>query len=397
MVGLPNRRSFLRLFSVGAWGAFLSACVQPAPAAQPTAQPTAAAGAAAAPAAQQAPAPAAGVTNLKMQSTWPTNDIFHATFVEWGKKVEEMAGGRVKIDILPSGAVVGAFQLIDAVHQGVLDGGHGVPAYWFGKNKAASLFGTGPSYGMDAEMYLGWIRYGGGQALYDELIQQVLKLNVISFFHGPMPSQPLGWFRNEIKTADDFKGMKYRTVGMSQEIFESMGASVQAIPGGEVVPSLERGVIEAAEFNNPSSDLSLGFTDVRKVYMVGSYHQQSEFLELLVNKQKWDSLPKDIQAMIRYATMAESADFTWRMLDRNSKDLQEMKSNRGVKVVRTPDSILEAQLKAWDTIVSKESADPFFKKVIDSQKAWAERTVKLRQEIPTDTPNSMAARYWWKS
>jgi TRAP-type mannitol/chloroaromatic compound transport system substrate-binding protein len=131
--------------------------------------------------------------------------------------------------------------------------------------------------------------------------------------------------------------------------------------------------------------------------MVGSYHQQGEFLELLIHKPKWDALPADLQAIVRYAAMAESSDFTWRMLDRNSKDLQEMKDRRGVTVVRTPDSILQAQLTAWDGIVQREVGDPFFKKVIDSQRAWAERTVKLRQEIPTDTANSMAARHWWKS
>lgn len=412
MVSLPSRRSFLRWFSLGTYAAVLGACAQPAPPAPTSAagNPAASGSGAAAPAVSsggqtalgqpvgQAPAqPSGSVVTLKMQSTWPTKDIFHETFVEWGKKSEEMAGGRLKIDILPAGAVVGAFQLIDAVHQGVLDGGHGVPAYWFGKSKAASLFGTGPSLGMDAEMVLGWVRYGGGQQLYDELLQQVLKLNVLSFFHGPMPSQPLGWFRNEVKSVDDFKGLKYRTVGMAQDLMEILGASVQAIPGGEVVPSLERGVIEAAEYNNPTSDMLFGFQDVRKTYMVGSYHQQTEFLELLVNKTKWDSLPKDLQAIMKYAAMAESADFTWRMLDQNSRDLKDLKTNRGVTVIRTPKSILEAQLKGWDQIIAKESqADPFFAKVITSQQEWAARTVPLRREIPTDPPASLAADYWVK-
>jgi TRAP-type mannitol/chloroaromatic compound transport system substrate-binding protein len=332
---------------------------------------------------------------LKMQSTWPTKDIFHEVFVDWGKKAEEMAGGRLKIDILPSGAVVPAFQLIEAVHQGTLDGGHGVPAYWFGKHVAASLFGTGPSLGLDAEGMLGWIYYGGGQELYNELIQTMLKLDVVSFFHGPMPTQPLGWFKNPVQTPDDLKGLKFRTVGLSADLFKQLGASVVIMPGGEIVPALDRGVIDAAEFNNPSSDRLLGFPDVRKVMMAQSYHQPVECLELLFNKKKYDALPKDLQAIVKYATMAESADFTWKFMDRNSKDLEEMKAKQKVQVVKTPKAVLEAQLKAWDAVVAEKSKDnPFFTKVLESQKQWAARVVPLRQEIMVD--NEPAYQHYFK-
>jgi TRAP-type mannitol/chloroaromatic compound transport system substrate-binding protein len=332
---------------------------------------------------------------LKMQSTWPTKDIFHEVFVDWGKKVEEMAGGRLKIDILPAGAVVPAFQLIEAVHQGTLDGGHGVPAYWFGKQVAASLFGTGPSFGLDAEGLLGWIYYGGGQELYNELIQTVLQLDVVSFFHGPMPTQPLGWFKTPVQKPDDLKGVKFRTVGLSADLFKQLGASVVILPGGEIVPALDRGVIDAAEFNNPSSDRLLGFPDVRKVMMAQSYHQPVEFLELLFNKKKYDALPKDLQAIIKYANMAESADFTWKMMDRNSTDLEEMKSKQRVQVVKTPKAVLEAQLKAWDAVIAEKSKDnPFFVKVLESQKQWAARVVPLRQEIMVD--NEPAYQHYFK-
>jgi TRAP-type mannitol/chloroaromatic compound transport system substrate-binding protein len=332
---------------------------------------------------------------LKMQSTWPTKDIFHEVFVDWGKKAEEMAGGRLKIDILPAGAVVPAFQLIEAIHQGTLDGGHGVPAYWFGKHVAASLFGTGPSFGLDAEGLLGWLHYGGGQELYNELIQTVLKLDVVSFFHGPMPTQPLGWFKNPVQTPDDLKGLKFRTVGLSADLFKHMGASVVILPGGEIVPALDRGVIDAAEFNNPSSDRLLGFPDVRKVMMAQSYHQPVECLELLINKKKYEALPKDLQAIIKYAAMAESADFTWKMMDRNSKDLEDMKAKQKVQVVKTPKAVLEAQLKAWDAVVAEKSKDnPFFTKVLESQKQWAVRAVPLRQEIMVD--NEPAYQHYFK-
>jgi TRAP-type mannitol/chloroaromatic compound transport system substrate-binding protein len=322
---------------------------------------------------------------LKMQSTWPTKDIFHDIFVAWGKKVDEMSGGRLKIDILPAGAVVPAFQLMDAIHAGTLDGGHGVPAYWFGKNVATSLFGTGPAYGFDAEVLLGWIHYGGGQEFYNELIQQTLKLDVVSFFHGPMPTQPLGWFKTPITNPNQFKGMKYRTVGLSADLFKAMGASVVILPGGEIVAALDRNLIDAAEFNNPTSDRMLGFPDVRKVMMAQSYHQPMECLELLISKRKYESLPKDLQAIIKYAVMAESADFTWKMMDRNSTDLEDMKTKQKVQVVKTPKSVLEAQLKAWDVVIADKSKDnPFFVKVLGSQKKWAARVVPLRQEIVVD-------------
>ena len=340
-------------------------------------------------------ATAQSTMTLKMQSTWPTKDIFHEVFVDWGKKVEEMAGGRLKIDILPAGAVVPAFQLIEAVHQGTLDGGHGVPAYWFGKQVAASLFGTGPSFGLDAEGLLGWIYYGGGQELYNELMQTILQLDVVSFFHGPMPTQPLGWFKTPVQKPDDLKGVKFRTVGLSADLFKQLGASVVILPGGEIVPALDRGVIDAAEFNNPSSDRLLGFPDVRKVMMAQSYHQPVEFLELLFSKKKYDALPKDLQAIIKYANMAESADFTWKMMDRNSTDLEEMKSKQKVQVVKTPKAVLEAQLKAWDAVIAEKSKDnPFFVKVLESQKQWATRVVPLRQEIMVD--NEPAYQHYFK-
>ena len=332
---------------------------------------------------------------LKMQSTWPTKEIFHETFVDWAKKVNEMAPGRLKIDVLPDKAVVPAFELIEAVSRGTLDGGHGVGAYWFGRNRAASLFGTGPSFGLDAEGMLGWIHYGGGQELYNELLQKILKFNVISFFHGPMPTQPLGWFKEPIKGPEGLKDLRFRTVGLSASLFQEMGAAVKILPGGEIIPSMERGVLDAAEFNNPTSDKLLGFPDVRKVMMAQSYHQANEYLELMFNKTKFDALPKDLQAIIKYAAMAQSADFTWQMMDRNSKDLQEFTTKRGVKVYKTPKSVLQAQLKAWDRIIERESKDnPFFAKVIKSQREWAARVVPLRQTIMVE--NETAFEHWFK-
>lgn len=333
---------------------------------------------------------------LKMQSTWPTKEIFHEIFEAWAKKVNEMAPGRLKIDVLPDKAVVPAFELIEAVSRGTLDGGHGVGAYWFGRNRASSLFGTGPSFGLDADGMLGWIHYGGGQELYNELIQQILKFNVVSFFHGPMPTQPFGWFYKEVKGPGDIKDVRFRTVGLSAVLYQEMGAAVKILPGGEIIPAMERGVLDAAEFNNTTSDKLLGFPDVRKICMVQSYHQPCEYLELMFNKTKFDGLPKDLQAIIKYAVMAESADFTWKFYDRNSSDLIELEQKRGVKFIVTPRSVLQAQLKAWDKIIADESGkNPFFAKVIKSQREWAARAVPWRQKIMVEN-NTAFEHYFGK-
>ncbi|GAB4067523.1 TRAP transporter substrate-binding protein [Ancylobacter sonchi] len=321
---------------------------------------------------------------LKFQSTWPNKDIFHEFAGDFVKRVNGMTGGRVELDLLPAGAVVPAFQMLDAVSAGILDGGHGVAAYWYGKNKAFSLFGTAPAFGWDADELLGWIRYGGGQELYDDLVQNTLKLNVVGMLTGPMPSQPLGWFKQEISSIDQMKGMKYRTVGLGADLFKELGAAVTIVPGGEIVPAIDRGLLEGAEFNNPSSDLVLGFPDVAKVYMIQSYHQALECFEVLFNKTKFDAMPKDVQEILRAAADATSSTMMWKAQDRYSKDLAAIRA-RGVKVMPTPKPVLEAQLKAWDVVIANLSADPVFKKVVDSQKAWAKRIVGFRLEYEPDS------------
>ena len=235
----------------------------------------------------------------KYQSTWPTKDIFHEDAVDYAKKVNDMSGGRLKLDVLAAGAVVPAFQMADAVHAGILEAGHGVCAYWYGKHKAYSLFGTPPSFGWDATSFLAWFYAGGGEALYKELVNNVLKLNLVGFLYFPMPTQPLGWFKKEIKSGDDFKNMKYRTVGLSADVFKELGASVTILAGGEIVPALDRGLLDGAEFNNPSSDILLGFPDVSKFYMMGSHHQQMEAFEVIFNKAKFDGLAPELKAILR--------------------------------------------------------------------------------------------------
>ncbi len=288
---------------------------------------------------------------LKFQSTWPNKDIFHEFAADFVKRVNDMGKGRIELELLAAGAVVPAFQLIDAVHAGILDGGHGVSAYWYGKNKAFSLFGTAPAFGWRADQYLGWVRYGGGQQLYDELINDVVKLNVVGMQYGPMPTQPLGWFKKELNTAADLRGLKYRTVGLAADLNRELGVAVTILPGGEIVPAIDRGLIDGAEFNNPSSDLVLGFPDVSKLYYIQSYHQSLESFEILFNKAKFNALPAEVQAIIRTASDASSADMSWKAQDRYTKDIEAIKA-RGVKVIKTPEPILKAQLDAWKKTIA---------------------------------------------
>ncbi|WP_114394465.1 TRAP transporter substrate-binding protein [Oleisolibacter albus] len=326
----------------------------------------------------------AQTTTLRFQSTWPARDIFHEFAQDYAATVNTLSGGRLKIDLLPSGAVVGALQLQDAVIAGALDGGHGVTAYWYGKNPAFSLFGTPPAWGWKANHMLGWIKYGGGQALYDELVQGILKLDLVGFLTGPMPSQPLGWFKKEIDSIEAMKGLKYRTVGLAADLYKELGVAVTIMGAGDIVPALDRGLLDGAEFNNPSSDRALGFQDVTKVYMVGSYHQSAECFEVLWNRTKFNKLPKELQEVLRLGAEAASADMSWKAMDRYSKDLEALKQ-AGVKVVKTPDSVLTAQLQAWDKVIAAKSQDPFFKKVLDSQRAWARRIIGFEQEYEVRT------------
>jgi TRAP-type mannitol/chloroaromatic compound transport system substrate-binding protein len=318
---------------------------------------------------------------LKFQSTWPAKDIFHEYASDYVTRVNEMSGGKLKLDLLPAGAVAKPLELQDAVIAGTLDGGHGVTAYWFGKNKAASLFGTPPAFGWTANQLLGWVKYGGGQELYDELVQNILGLDLVGFLTGPMPTQPLGWFKQPMESVDQLKNMKYRTVGLSADLFTELGAAVTILPGGEIVPALEKGLIEGAEFNNPSSDRLLGFPDVSKDYMLQSYHQSAECFEIIFNKTVYSGLPAELQAVLKYAAESASADMSWKAMDRYSKDLEALQTERGVKVHTTPNAVLEAQLAVWDKVIAKYSADAFFAKVIESQKAWAKRVVGTQFQI----------------
>jgi TRAP-type mannitol/chloroaromatic compound transport system substrate-binding protein len=327
---------------------------------------------------------AAGPISMRFQSTWPSKDIFHEYAEDFVAKVNGMAGGDLKIEMLPAGAVVKAFDLLDAVNKGTLDGGHGVVAYWYGKNSAVALWGSGPGFGMDANMVLAWHYYGGGKDLLDEIYKN-MNMDVVSMLYGPMPTQPFGWFKKPVTSADQMKGLKFRTVGLAVDIYKAMGAAVNPLPGGEIVPALDRGLIDAAEFNNASSDRLLGFPDVSKVCMLQSFHQCTEQFEILFNKKKYEALPSELKSLIKYAVEASSADMSWKAIDRYSKDYLEMSSKQGVKFYKTPDAILRKQLEAWDKIIETKSAEnPLFKKVIESMRAFAGRSCRWQNDTNVD-------------
>jgi TRAP-type mannitol/chloroaromatic compound transport system substrate-binding protein len=342
---------------------------------------------AAAGAATTVAAPAAlaqsGPVSMRFQSTWPAKDIFHEYALDYAKKVNDMTGGDLKIEVLPAGAVVPAFQLLEAVSKGTLDGGHGVLAYHYGKSNALALWGSGPAYAMDANMLLAWHKYGGGKQLLEKLYKSI-GANVVSFPYGPMPSQPLGWFKKPVQKADDLKGVKFRTVGISIDVFTGMGAAVNALPGGEIVSAMDRGLLDAAEFNNASSDRVLGFPDVSKVCMLQSYHQNAEQFEIMFNKSKYDALPEKMRAILDNAAEAAGQDMAWKAIDRYSKDYEEMQSKDKVKFYKTPDSILQKQLEIYDEVVTKKSSDPLFKEIVDSQMAFAKRATQWEQDTITN-------------
>ncbi len=331
--------------------------------------------------------------NFRFQSTWPTVDIFHEYANDFAKKVNDMTGGELKIEVLPAGAVVPAFALLDAVSKGTLDGGHGVLGYSYGKQNALALFSSGPAFGMDANMILAWHKYGGGKELLVKLYDSIGG-NVVSFLSGPMPTQALGWFKKPIAKADDLKGLKFRTNGLAIDLFTAMGAAVNALPGGEIVPALDRGLLDGAEFNNATSDRLLGFPDVSKICMLQSFHQSSETFEITFNKDKYNGLPDKMKAIIENAVEAASADMSWKAIDRYSQDYIKLKTEDNVKFYKTPDAILQQQLTTWDDIIAKKGENnALFKEIEESQRKFAERA--LSWDMDTNNNRRMAYNHYF--
>lgn len=331
---------------------------------------------------------------LRFQGAWSAKDLFHEYALDYARKVNEMSGGRIRIEVLSAGAVVKPPELLDAVAKGLLDGCHAVPGSWARKDAAFSLFGSGPALGMDANLLLAWMEYGGGKALYDELHTRVLNLNVKGFLYGPMPTQPLGWFRQPLASSAQLKGLRFLARGIPGQLLREMGAVVQDLPDEEIVAAARAGRLDAVAFNNVTSDRALGLPEVFPVCMLRSYHQPAQVFEVLFNRKRFDALPADLQAIVRHAAQAASADMSWKAADRNATDYSELRGKRGIRFLKTPPEILRAQLKAWNALVERESRDsPYFERVLKSQQAWARRAVSW--SLDTEVDPQIAHDHWF--
>lgn len=315
-------------------------------------------------------------TVFRFQGAWSARDVFHEHALDYARKVIDMSGGRLRIEVLSAGAVVKPPELLDAVHKGVLDGCHAVPAYWAGKDSAFSLFGSGPALGMDAGLLLSWMEYGGGKALYEEMYSRMMLSNVTGFLYGPMPTQPLGWFRKPLTSAAQMRGLRMHARGLPGELFREMGAAVQDLPDDEIIPAARRGLLDGVAFNNATSDRQLGLPEVFPVCMLKSYHQPAQVFEVLCNRKRFDSLAADLRAILRYAAQAASADMSAKAAHRYSADYVGLRDQTKTRFLNTPAEVLRAQLRAWSAVSKRALRDnPFFEKVLNSQQVWARRAV----------------------
>ena len=326
------------------------------------------------------------VTRMKIQTGVPTASIYFDLMKRFGDRVDKMSGGRIKMDILPDGAVVNAFEILDAVDKGVVDGGFAWTHYWSGKNSAAALFSNpaaGAGTGMDQLSHMAWLSQGGGNALYEKLYETGLKVNVKPFMMQPMGPDPFGWFKIPINSVADMRKMKYRSPpGLTGEIFKEMGINAVAMPGGEIVPAAQRGVIDAAEWIGPADDMILGFHNVFKHYYLQGLHQSSDVGELLINKTVWNKLPADLKAVVEGAVMATITETYAFNVHRNAVALEKLQKDHKVNVHDTPKEFFSAFLKATNVVYDREAGrNPLFKEVLESQRSFAKVVVPYWTKI----------------
>lgn len=338
----------------------------------------------------------AQTTKLRFQASFPQSSTFFDTFKEWSDRVKLMSGGRLEIEVLPAGTLVPAFEVLDAVHKKVIDGGHTAAAYWVGKNRAATLFGPAPGgpFGFDIMDYQGWLYHGGGFDLYREFYQTVLQRNVEVLPLGTVANQALGWFKRPVTSWEDLKGRKCRETGITAEVYNKSGMAVVNMPGGEIVPAGERGVIECAEWVGPAEDMKLGLHTIWKILHMPATHEPATSLELLFNGDVWKTLSPELKAIVQAATWEATFKNEMLLHKLNGEAIKELKEKHKVQILRTPEDVLKKTLQAWDEIAAAESAkNPFFKKVIDSQRAYAEKVVTARRAVALDY--SYGANYYW--
>jgi TRAP-type mannitol/chloroaromatic compound transport system substrate-binding protein len=333
---------------------------------------------------------------LKMQASWPASLTLYDNFKMWAEMVEKMSGGRVKIETLPAGAIVPAFEVLDATNRKVIDGHHSWAGYWQGKGKASILFTGGPGgpFGMDKVDQLGWLHHGGGLEMYQQFYKENLKYDVVPIPVLPAGPQAFGWFKRPIKNLADFKGMKCRQTGIAAEVYTEMGMRVVNMPGGEIMPAAERGVIDCAEWVGGVEDLRFGFHNIWKYHYTPGMHETVTIGEVVINGDVWRKLPPDIQEIMKNAALATLLKW-WALWQKQNADaIDELVNKHKVQILRTPDEILIEFLKAWDRIAKRESEkDPFFKKVLDSQRDYASKVVPAKRFM--FAPYAFAANYYW--
>ncbi|MGE5511882.1 MAG: TRAP transporter substrate-binding protein [Bacteroidota bacterium] len=333
---------------------------------------------------------------LKMQSSWPQNATAQEAFMIFADRVSKLTGGQLKVETAPAGQVVPAFEVLDATHKKVIDGSHTISYYWTGKSKTATLFSNTPAgiVGMDLFDYLGWLYEGGGLDMWWEFYQKELRLNLVAFpLHAPSP-QALGWFRKPITSLTDFKGIKCRQTGITAEIYAKMGMAVVNMPGGEIAPAAERGAIDCAEWVGGIEDYRLGLHLIWKNHYTPGLHESASVGEMIINKDVWDSLTPVQQEVIRSATLETIVRWGISWQKQNAEAIEEMQTKHGVKILQTPPEINIAFLKAWDAVAAEESAkNPFFKKVYESQKAYAAKVVPAKRFM--FPPYTLAADHYF--
>lgn len=343
-----------------------------------------------------APTAADAQTKLRIQSAFPQSSLIWENGKFWAERVNAMGGGRLTVEMLPPGAVVPPFEILDAVSKKVVDGGHSAPAYWVGKNRAAALFGPSPGgpYGLDMLDYMGWLYEAGGLELYTEFYQKELKANVVPLPLTAVAQQAFGWFKTPVKNWADLKGRKCRHTGITAEVFGRAGVTPVNVPGGEIIPAGERGVIDCAEFTGPADDMKIGFHTIWKNFYPSSMHEPATVLELLINADVWKALPADQRAIIQSAAVEATLRSETTKNRLNAVALKEMTEKHGVKIHPTPPDILKKTLETWDAIAKEESQkSPFFNKVHNALREYASGVVPGRRM--TNVPYDFAANHYW--
>lgn len=349
---------------------------------------------------QPAQAQAQAPVRIKIQTATPSASIYFELMKNFADRADKMSNGRLKFEVLPDGAVVGSFGIMDAVDKGVVDAGFAWTHFWSGKNTAAALFSnpaSGSGVGLDQVSHMAWLKHGGGNQLYEKLYTDVIKANIKPFMIQPMGPDPFGWFKKPIKSIADMKAMKYRSPpGLTAEIFREMGINTVAMPGGEIVPAAQRGVIDAAEWIGPADDMILGFHTVFKHYYLQGLHQSTDVGELLINRNVWNKLPADLKAIIEAAVDATIAETYTFNVHRNAVALEKLKKEHGVTIHDTPKEFFTAFQKATAVVYDREAGkNPFFKEVLESQRKFARTAVPywtkingLYYNIGVESPNA---------